>query len=200
MTELRGMVQMLVGAVTAQQELLQQHFQPPKPQQTRELDSSREKTQQGETSEYRGVTEDPVIPMKSVAMVRYFLKLKLPTFKGQLLWNKMRLRGRNTFDSKRRQNFGLEGTSRQKKHKLEVKSRNFGNNLRGQVQVCPKCGRYHWGECWKDRAEVRNEIRCFHYNGVGYIKRNCPRLRTKIVTQRGGPVGGNVRSAGNARL
>ncbi|GFZ15844.1 hypothetical protein Acr_25g0002530 [Actinidia rufa] len=69
MTELRNMVQMLVGAVIAQQQLLQQHFQPPQPQETRELDLSRAETQQGETSEYRGVTEDPIIPMESVAVI-----------------------------------------------------------------------------------------------------------------------------------
>ena len=45
MTELRDLVQMLVGVVTAQQELLQQYFQPPQPQETREVDSSRWKTQ-----------------------------------------------------------------------------------------------------------------------------------------------------------
>ncbi|XP_057469656.1 uncharacterized protein LOC130758731 [Actinidia eriantha] len=343
MTELRDMVQMLVGAVTAQQELLQQHFQPPEPQQTRELESNRGETQQGETSEYRGVTEDPVIPAESVAVVRQFLKLKPPTFKGgmdpvkandwilameknfRLLrcgeqqkveigsyllageasrwWNlkgvreprmnwarfkvifrekyvpraiqnakclefehlkqsgttiadyegsftnlaeyaphlvatdEMRARRfeeglrheirrairplvlptyaevldraiivkqdeierKKYFDSKRRQNFGSEGTSGQKKQKPDLKSKNFGTNPRGQVQVCPKCGRYHWGECWKDRTEVRNEIRCFHCNGVGHIKRNCPRLRTETIGQRGGPIGGNVRPTWNAR-
>ncbi|GFZ12732.1 hypothetical protein Acr_23g0011170 [Actinidia rufa] len=288
MTELRNMVQMLVGAVTAQQQLLQQHFQPPQPQETKELDLSRAETQQGETLEYRGVTEDPVIPMESVAVVRQFLKLKPPTFKGvidpvkannwilameknfRLLrrreqqkveirsyllageasrwWNlkevrepkmdwarfkvifreklvpravqnvkcsefehlkqlgttiadyegsftnlaeyaphlvatdEMRARRfedglrhkikrvirplvlptytevldraiiveqdeierKKYFDSKRRQNFGGKGTSGQKKQKPEMKSRNFGNNPKGQVQVCQKCGRYHW--------------------------------------------------------
>ncbi|GFS44716.1 hypothetical protein Acr_00g0091660 [Actinidia rufa] len=104
------------------------------------------------------------------------------------------------FDSKRRQNFGTEGTSGQKKQKPEMKSRNFGNNPKGQVQVCQKCGRYHWGVCWKDRIEVRNEIRCFHCNEVGHIKRNCLRLRTETVAPRGGPGGGNVRPVGNARL
>ncbi|GFS43608.1 hypothetical protein Acr_00g0086060 [Actinidia rufa] len=44
------------------------------------------------------------------------------------------------FDSKRRQNFGGEGTRGQKKQKPEMKSRNFGNNPKGQVQVCQKCG------------------------------------------------------------
>ncbi|GFS35852.1 hypothetical protein Acr_00g0042510 [Actinidia rufa] len=286
---------------------------PPQPQKTRELDLSRGETQQGETSEYRGVTEDPVIPMESVAVVRQFLKLKPSTFKGgmdpvkandwilvmeknfRLLrcgeqqkveirsyllageasrwWNlkgvrepgmdwarfkvifrekfvpravqnakcsefehlkqlgttiadyegsftnlaeyaphlvatdEMRarrfkdgMRSREKyFDSKRRQNFGGKGTSGQKKQKPEMKSRNFGNNPKGQVQVCQKCGRYHWGVCWKDRIEVRNEIRCFHCNEVGHIKRNCPRLRTEAVASRGGPRGGNVRSVGNAR-
>ncbi|GFY91777.1 hypothetical protein Acr_08g0001730 [Actinidia rufa] len=103
------------------------------------------------------------------------------------------------FDSKRRQNFGAEGTSGQKKQKPEMKSRNFGNNPKGQVQVCQKCGRYHWGVCWKDMIEVRNEIRCFHCNEVGHIKRNCPRLRAEAVTPRGGPGGGNMRPAGNVR-
>ena len=45
--ELRDMVQMLVGAVTTQQQLLSQYFQPLQPQETKELDSSRGKTQQG---------------------------------------------------------------------------------------------------------------------------------------------------------
>ena len=54
------------------------------------------------------------------------------------------------FDSKRRQNFGSERTSGQKKQKPKLKSRNFGGNPKGQVQVFPKCGKYHWGECWKD--------------------------------------------------
>ncbi|GFY95582.1 hypothetical protein Acr_10g0009670 [Actinidia rufa] len=114
MTELRAMVQILVGAVTAQQQLLQQHFQPPQPVEG--------KLNKG-TSEYRG----------------------------------------------------------------------------GQVQVCQKCGRYHWGTCWNDSIEVRNEIRCFHCNEVGHIKRNYSRLRTEAITLRGGPVGGNVRPVENAR-
>ena len=82
MTELRDMVQMLVGAIAAQQQLLQQHFQLPQPQQTRELDSNRAKTQEGETSECKGVTEDPTIPMKNIVVERQFLKLKPSTFKG----------------------------------------------------------------------------------------------------------------------
>ncbi|GFZ20838.1 hypothetical protein Acr_28g0015430 [Actinidia rufa] len=104
------------------------------------------------------------------------------------------------FDSKRRQNFGFEGTSGQKKKKPEMKSMNFENNPKGQVQVCQKCGTYHWGVCWKDKIEVRNEIRCFYCNEVGHIKRNCPRLRIEAVAPRGGPGGGNVRSVENARL
>ena len=48
-------------------------------------------------------------------------------------------------------------------------------------------------------TEVRNEVRCFHYNEVGHIKRNYPRLRTEAVRPRKGLIGGNVRSVGNAR-
>ena len=80
-----------------------------------------------------------------------------------------------------------------------MKSRNLGNKPKGQVRVCPKCGRYHWGECGKNITEVRNEVRCFHCNEVGHIKRNCPRLRIEAVAPRGGLVGGNVRPVGNAR-
>ena len=69
MIERWDMVQMLVGAVTAQQQLLQQHFQPPQPQQTKELDSSRRETQQGKPSESIGVTEDLAIPIESIAVV-----------------------------------------------------------------------------------------------------------------------------------
>ncbi|XP_057492462.1 uncharacterized protein LOC130778074 [Actinidia eriantha] len=103
------------------------------------------------------------------------------------------------FNSKKRQNYGAEETSGQKKQKPEMKSRNFGNNPKGQVQVCQKCGRYHWGVCWKDRIEVRNEIRCFHCNEVGHIKRNCPRLRTEAVAPRASPGGVNARPWGNRR-
>ena len=67
------------------------------------------------------------------------------------------------------------------------------------MQVGPKFGRYHLGECWQDKTEVMNEMRCFYYNEVGHIKRNCPRLRTEAVAPRGGPVGGNMRPTGNAR-
>ncbi|GFZ15650.1 hypothetical protein Acr_25g0000590 [Actinidia rufa] len=38
----------------------------------------------GETSEYRGETEDPVIPVENVAIVKQFLKLKPPTFSGEM--------------------------------------------------------------------------------------------------------------------
>ena len=76
-----------------------------------------------------------------------------------------------------------------------MKSKNFGNNLKGQVQVCSKCGRYHWGECWKDRTEVIND----HFNEVGHVKRNYSRLRIEAVALREGPVGGKVRPTRNAR-
>ena len=54
-------------------------------------------------------------------------------------------------------------------------------------------------ECWKNRIEISNEIIYFHCNEVGQIKRNCSRLRTKVVTPRRGLVGEKVRPARNAR-
>ena len=45
------------------------------------------------------------------------------------------------FDSER-QNFGSKGA----KQKPELKLRNFEKNPKGQVQMYPKCERYHWGE------------------------------------------------------
>ncbi|GFY97792.1 hypothetical protein Acr_12g0003330 [Actinidia rufa] len=63
--ELRDMMQTLVGAMATQQQLLQQHLQPPQPQQPRDQYSDGEENQtRGETSEYRGETEDPAIPQK----------------------------------------------------------------------------------------------------------------------------------------
>ena len=97
------------------------------------------------------------------------------------------------FDNKRKQNFNKEGTSGQKKHKSHVNLKNQGKNPRGQVPTCPKCGKYHWGECWRDKAEGRNEIRCFHCNEGGHIKKNCPKLRAGAIV----PGGGNARPVGN---
>ena len=83
MNELRDMVQALVGAMAAQQQLFQQHIQPPQPPQVRDQYSGGgENRQRGETSEYRGETEDPAMSVENVAVVRQFLKLKPPTFKG----------------------------------------------------------------------------------------------------------------------
>ncbi|GFS30827.1 hypothetical protein Acr_00g0014390 [Actinidia rufa] len=85
MDELRNMMQTLVGAMTAQQQLLQQHLQPPQPQQPRDQYSDGGENQtRGETSEYRGETEDPAIPVENVAIVKQFLKLKPPTFSGEM--------------------------------------------------------------------------------------------------------------------
>ncbi|GFZ13525.1 hypothetical protein Acr_23g0019100 [Actinidia rufa] len=232
MTELRNMVQMLVGAVTAQQQLLQQHFQPPQPQETRELDLSRGETQQGETSEYRGVIEDPIIPIESVAVVRQFLKLKPPTFKGGMDPVKA-----NDWILAMEKNFRLLRCGEQQK--VEIGSYLLAGeasrwwNLKGvreprmdwarfkvifREKFVPravqnaKCSEFEHlkqlGTTIADyegsftnlaEIEVRNEIRCFHCNEVGHIKRNCPRLRTEAIALRGGPGGRNMRPARNAR-
>ncbi|GFZ04260.1 hypothetical protein Acr_16g0008840 [Actinidia rufa] len=268
MTELGDMVQMLVGAVTALQQLLQQHFQPSQPQKTREFNSRRGETQQGKTSEYRRVTEDPVIPMKSVVVVRQFLKLKPPTFKG----------GMDPVKAKdwilaMEKNFRLLRCGEQQKVEIdsyllageasrmivadyerpftnlaeyaphlvatdEMRARRFEDGLRHEIRrairplvlstyadvldkaiiveqdeiemkntLIARGDRILGPREQVDRKkqkpelkiEVRNEIKCFHGNEVGHIRRNCPRLRTEVVAPRGGPVGGNVRPAENAR-
>ncbi|GFY87468.1 hypothetical protein Acr_05g0011070 [Actinidia rufa] len=71
--------------MATQQQLLQQHLQPPQPQQPRDQYSDGGENQtRGETSEYRGETEDPAIPVENVAIVKQFLKLKPPTFSGEM--------------------------------------------------------------------------------------------------------------------
>ncbi|GFZ19448.1 hypothetical protein Acr_28g0001530 [Actinidia rufa] len=71
--------------MTAQQQLLQQHLQPPQPQQPRDQYSDGGENQtRGETSEYRGEIEDPAILVENVAIVKQFLKLKPPTFSGEM--------------------------------------------------------------------------------------------------------------------
>ncbi|GFZ18316.1 hypothetical protein Acr_27g0000550 [Actinidia rufa] len=79
----------------------------------------------------------------------------------------------------------------------EMRARKFEDGLRHEIKkvirplVLPTYA--------EDRIKVRNEIRCFHCNEVGHIKRNCLKLRTETVAPRGGPRGGNVRPVGNAR-
>ncbi|GFZ00933.1 hypothetical protein Acr_14g0005680 [Actinidia rufa] len=69
MNELRDMVQALVGAMAAQQQLFQQYMQPPQPPQGRDQYSGGgENRQQGETSEYREETEDPAISVENVTV------------------------------------------------------------------------------------------------------------------------------------
>ena len=68
MNELRDMVEARVGAMAAQQQLFQQHMQPP--QARDQYYGGRENRQQGQTSEYRGETEDPAISVENVVVVR----------------------------------------------------------------------------------------------------------------------------------
>ena len=57
----------------------------------------------------------------------------------------------------------------------------------GKVPMCPTYGKNHSRECWKNMIDIR----CFHYNKLGHIKRNCPRLRIGAIVPRGGQRGGN---------
>ncbi|GFS32073.1 hypothetical protein Acr_00g0020670 [Actinidia rufa] len=85
MDELKDMMQTLVGAMATQQQLLQQHLQPPQPQQPRDQYSDGGENQnRGETSEYKGEIEDPTMPVENVAIVKQFLKLKPPIFSGEM--------------------------------------------------------------------------------------------------------------------
>ncbi|XP_057511765.1 uncharacterized protein LOC130793917 [Actinidia eriantha] len=85
MDELRDMMQTLVGAMAAQQQLVQQYLQPPQPQHPRDQYSDGGENQtRGKTSEYRGEIEDPAIPIENVAIAKQFLKLKPPTFSGEM--------------------------------------------------------------------------------------------------------------------
>ncbi|GFY97647.1 hypothetical protein Acr_12g0001880 [Actinidia rufa] len=249
MNELRDMVQALVGAMAAQQQLFQQYMQPPQPPQGRDQYSGGgENRQQGETSEYREETEDPPSyisgecyrgeanrwwnlkgvrePMMNWARFKVIFREKfvpravqnaksaeferlkqmgttiaeyeasftnlaeyaphlvatdemrarrfedglrheikrvirplvLPTYAQVLdraiIVEQDETERKNYFDSKRKKNFNNEGMSGQKKQKPDVNSKNQGNNPSGQVPMCSKCGKYHWGECWRDRAEV----------------------------------------------
>ena len=61
MNELCDMMQTLIGAMNAQQQLLQQHLQPLLPQQSHDQYFGGEDQQQGETSEYRRETEDQAL-------------------------------------------------------------------------------------------------------------------------------------------
>ncbi|GFY99211.1 hypothetical protein Acr_13g0006120 [Actinidia rufa] len=241
------------------------------PQEIRELDLSRAETQQGETSEYRGVTEDPVIPMESVA-VKVEIGSYLLAGEASRWWNLKGVREpgmdwarfkvifREKFVPRAVQNAKCSEFEHLKQlgttiadyegsftnlaeyapHLVatdEMRACRFEDGLRHKIKrvirllvlptyaevldraiiveqdeierkkyfdrasagVPEKCGRYHWGVCWKDRIEVRNEIRCFHCNEMEHIKRNCPRLRTEAVAPKGRPGGGNMTPAGNTR-
>ncbi|GFZ11694.1 hypothetical protein Acr_23g0000790 [Actinidia rufa] len=91
MDKLRDMMQTLVGAMAAQQQLLQQHLQPPQPPQPPQPQQPRdqysddgENQNRGETSKYKGKIEDTAIPVENVAIVKQILKLKPPTFSGEI--------------------------------------------------------------------------------------------------------------------
>ncbi|XP_057461073.1 uncharacterized protein LOC130751473 [Actinidia eriantha] len=74
-------------------------------------------------------------------IMRAIRSLVLPTYADVLdrtiIVEQDEIERKKYFDSKRRQNFGSEGTNGQKKQKLEMRLRNFGNNPKGQVN-CPR--------------------------------------------------------------
>ncbi|GFZ04255.1 hypothetical protein Acr_16g0008790 [Actinidia rufa] len=205
MTELGDMVQMLVRAVTAlNNNCCSNIFSRHSHRRPGSSTPGEGKLNKGKHQNIR-VTEDPVIPMESVVVVQQFLKLKLPTFKD------------------------YEGPSTNLAEYVphlvatdEMRARRFEDGLRHEIRrairplvlstyadVLDKAIIVEQDEIEKKYfdskrrqnfgIEVRNEIKCFHCNEVGHIRRNCPRLRTEVVTPRGGPVGENVRLAENAR-
>ncbi|GFS36993.1 hypothetical protein Acr_00g0049100 [Actinidia rufa] len=289
-------------------------MQPPQPPQGRDQYSGGgENRQQGETSEYREETEDPAISVENVTVVRQFLKLKPPTFKGgmdpvkandwlsemeknfRLLrcgerqkveigsylltgeanrwwnlkgvrepmmdWARFKVIFREKFVPRAVQNAKSAEFERLKQmgttiaeyeasftnlaeyapHLVatdEMRARRFEDGLRHEIKrvirplVLPTYAqvldraiiveqdeterknyfdskrkkelqqrRDEWtketekpdGECWRDRAEGRSEIRCFYCNEGGHIKKNCPKLRVGAIV----PGGGNARPVSN---
>ena len=77
------------------------------------------------------------------------------------------------------------------RNRTEKKSQ--GRNPIGQVPMSPTCGKINLGECRRNKTDNRY----FHWNEVGHIKRNYPRLRIGEIVPMGGQGGGNARPRGN---
>ncbi|XP_057502685.1 uncharacterized protein LOC130786392 [Actinidia eriantha] len=282
MDELRDMMQTLVGAMTAQQQLLQQHLQPPQPQQPREQYSDGGENQtRGETSEYRGETEDPTIPVENVAIVKQFLKLKPPTFSGEMdpvkanewllemeknfrllrcgeqqkveigsylltgaasrwwnlkgvrepgmNWARFKVIFREKYVPRALQNAKCAEFEQLKQtgkpiaeyeaaftnlaeyapHLVatdEMRARRFEDGLRYEIKrvirplVLPTYADVLDRAIIVEQDEIEKkkpDVICFHYNEVGHIKQNCPKLGTGAIVPKGNQGGGNTRPGGN---
>ncbi|GFY85500.1 hypothetical protein Acr_04g0002380 [Actinidia rufa] len=82
MDELREMIQILVGAMHAQQQLLQQHFQHLQQQPVNQHSSEGENHRQMEMEENQKDVANQEVPVANIDLVKQFLKLKPPTFNG----------------------------------------------------------------------------------------------------------------------
>ncbi|GFY81487.1 hypothetical protein Acr_01g0012960 [Actinidia rufa] len=193
---------------------------PPQPQQPRDQYSDGGENQtRGETSEYRGETEDPAIPVENVAIVKQFLKLKPPTFSGEMDPVKA-----NEWLLEMEKNFRLLRCGEQQKVEIDsylltgAASRWW--NLKGvrepgmnwarfkvifKEKYVPralqnaKCAEFeHLKQTGKPIAEYEAAFTsriCSTF--VGHIIRNCPKLETGAIVPRGNQGGGNARPGGN---
>ncbi|GFZ02097.1 hypothetical protein Acr_15g0007060 [Actinidia rufa] len=225
MTELKDMVQMLVGAVTAQQQLLQQYFQSPQPQETRELNMIK--------------ANDWILTMeKNFRLLRCGEQQKveigsyLLAGEASRWWNLKGVREPGMDWARFKMTIAdYEGSftnlAEYAPHLVamdEMRAHRFEDGLRHEIRrairplvfstyadvldraiiveqdVIERKKYFDSKRRQNFRIEVKNEIKCFYCNEVGHIKRNYPRLRTEIVAPRGGPRGGNMRPAENARL
>ncbi|GFY80698.1 hypothetical protein Acr_01g0005070 [Actinidia rufa] len=188
MDELRDMMQTLVGAMATQKQLLQQHLQPPQPQQPRDQYSDDGENQnQGETSEYRGETEDPAIPTGKTIVEYETAFTNLAEYAPHLIATD-EMRARRFEDGLR---YEIKRAKWTEETKARIKLEKSREKSEG-ANACP-CGKKHSGEYWRNKPDVI----CFYYNEVGRIRRNCLKLRIGAIVPRGNQGGGNVKPGGN---
>ncbi|GFY92495.1 hypothetical protein Acr_08g0008910 [Actinidia rufa] len=200
MDELRDMMQTLVGAVHAQQQLLQQHFQQSQQPVNQHSEcqvcgvraikadwrNDYSETAFANLAEYalhlvatnkmraNGLKRD--CGTKSKRVVR---PMVLPTYAKVLdraIIVEQDEERKRYQDHKRCHNFQNEGSSRQKQYKMGQSEKSNEGNHKSPVPTCPTCEKNLYGECWWKVTSSR----CFNCKEVVHLKRDCPKLRTGV--------------------